>query len=159
MKKRPFLSVAAMFLLSSCAEMNRASILSSRPDLVASISQADGSLLNERHRAELLRLREAAGTRDEAWIWVEIARIYFKNQSYGRAILYAEESLKRDAGNVEATSIIAVSGLRVSAAAVDSLRHGHLQKAGAPADGRAVTEFLRSATENGTLVPRAPRMN
>ena len=151
--------LAAMFLLSSCADMNPASVVSSRPKLVESISREDVSLLSEEHRVELLRIQSAAVNRDDARIWTEVARIYFKNESYGKAIFYAEESLKRDPGNIEATSLIAVCGLRVAAAAVDSLRHGHLQKAGVPADERAVTEFLRSAIDNSSLVPRDYQKN
>jgi Tfp pilus assembly protein PilF len=54
--------------------------------------------------------------------WLKRAQIHFEARQYGPAITQAHEALQRDVGDVTAQSILAVSGLRVSAAALEQLR-------------------------------------
>jgi hypothetical protein len=103
--------------------------------------------------AALRRLKEAVSTRDDPESWAAVSRFYFENELYTKAIVYAEESLKRDPGNVEARSIVAVSGLRVSAAAIDRLRRNYVRETGTAPDERTVTKVLRSTLGEETLVP------
>lgn len=53
--------------------------------------------------------------------WLRKAQIHFEARQYGPAIAQAHEVLQRDVGDITAQSILAVSGLRVSAAALNQL--------------------------------------
>lgn len=159
MNTRPSVCLTAMLLLASCADTNHGNLLSSQSKEVQSVLRKDIALLNGQRRAELQQLKETVATRDDTKSWAAIARFYFENERYSKAIVYAEESLKRHPGNVEAGSIVAVSGLRVSAAAIDSLRRHRLQETGAATDERAVTEILRSTLKEEALVPPEARPN
>jgi hypothetical protein len=54
--------------------------------------------------------------------WLQLAEDYFRRADYGNAILAAQEVAQRDASNPMAQSVLAVSGLRVSAQALGELR-------------------------------------
>jgi hypothetical protein len=88
--------------------------------------------------------------------WVRLASEYFDSLDYGNAILAAQEVTQRDPQDATAHSILAVSGLRVSSAALSALR---AQQAGMPNDTRAeaqnLTRVLRETLGEQVLVPRA----
>ena len=54
--------------------------------------------------------------------WQKLAQDYFETRNYGQAILAAQEVLLRDPADNVSTSILAVSGLRVSAQGLSALR-------------------------------------
>ena len=54
--------------------------------------------------------------------WLKKAQIHFDARQYGLAITEAQEVLQRDVNDLTAKSILAVSGLRVSALALEQLR-------------------------------------
>ena len=54
--------------------------------------------------------------------WQKLAQDYFETRNYGQAILAAQEVLLRDPSDTVSTSILAVSGLRVSAQGLTALR-------------------------------------
>ena len=54
--------------------------------------------------------------------WLKLAEDYFEANNYGQAILASQEVLQRDPADSVATSVLAVSGLRVSASALSLLR-------------------------------------
>ncbi len=88
--------------------------------------------------------------------WSKLATDYFEALDYGNAILAAQEVTQRDPQDGTAHSILAVSGLRVSSAALSTLR---AQQAGVPSDTRTeaqnLTRMLRETLGEQVLVPRA----
>lgn len=84
----------------------------------AARARAEGTRIKER---DLYRAAAAAyPTSKEPWL--KLAEGYFEESDYGNAILAAQEVLQRDSNDNVATSMLAVSGLRVSTAALKSLR-------------------------------------
>ena len=87
--------------------------------------------------------------------WVKLAESYFEAQDYGNAILAAQEVLQRDAADQMASGVLAVSGLRVSTQALQSLRG---QNNSLPADTRSQAEglarTLREVLGEPVLVPK-----
>ncbi len=55
--------------------------------------------------------------------WSRLSESYFEASDYGNAILAAQEVLQRDAEDLVAASVLAVSGLRVSTQALSALRN------------------------------------
>ncbi|GHA82263.1 hypothetical protein [Cognatilysobacter bugurensis] len=56
--------------------------------------------------------------------WVRSAQLQFDAGNYGRAIVAAEEVLKRDPADLVADSVVTVSGLRVAAESLKRLQGG-----------------------------------
>lgn len=82
-----------------------------------------------RAHAEGTRIKERAIYRSAAAAyptskepWLKLAEGYFEESDYGNAILAAQEVLQRDSNDNVATSLLAVSGLRVSTSALKALR-------------------------------------
>ncbi|MBK1714336.1 tetratricopeptide repeat protein [Rubrivivax gelatinosus] len=88
--------------------------------------------------------------------WSRLAESYFEEGDYGNAILAAQEVLQRDAADPMATSVLAVSGLRVSTQALSALR---TQNSKLPNDSRlqaeGLTKTLRELLGEPVLVPPA----
>ncbi|MFD0739818.1 tetratricopeptide repeat protein [Lysobacter koreensis] len=63
---------------------------------------------------------QADPTRKEPW--VRTAQLQFDAGNYGRAIVAAEEVLKRDPGDLVADSVLTVGGLRVASQSLQRLR-------------------------------------
>lgn len=86
--------------------------------------------------------------------WSRLAESYFEEGDYGNAILAAQEVLQRDAADPIATSVLAVSGLRVSTQALSALR---AQNNKLPNDSRlqaeGLTKTLRELLGETVLVP------
>ncbi len=108
----------------------------------------------ERSRQVLRDAAKAYPTSKEPW--GKLASDYFEALDYGNAILAAQEVTQRDPQDGTAHSILAVSGLRVSSAALATLR---AQQAGMPSDTRTeaqnLTRMLRETLGEQVLVPRA----
>lgn len=87
--------------------------------------------------------------------WMRLAESYFEAADYGNAILAAQEVLQRDAADAVATSVVAVSGLRVSTQALSTLRS---QNSTLPGDSRTqaegLTRTLRELLGENVLVPQ-----
>lgn len=88
--------------------------------------------------------------------WQKLAQDHFESKNYGQAILAAQEVLQRDPANNVATSILAVSGLRVAAAGLTGMR---LQQSRLNSDTRTEAEDivrkLRDLLGEAVLVPAA----
>jgi hypothetical protein len=88
--------------------------------------------------------------------WLKLAEDYFESANYGQAILAAQEVTQRDPQDSVATSVLAVSGLRVSAAALGSMRtHNSQLTGGNRSEAQALTKTLRDALGETELVPQA----
>jgi tetratricopeptide (TPR) repeat protein len=85
--------------------------------------------------------------------WLKKAQIHFDAHQYGLAIVDAQEVLQRDANDLTAKSILAVSGLRVSASALDDLRKINEVKGSARAEAESVATLIREVLGEPVLVP------
>lgn len=90
-------------------------------------------------------------TRKEPWL--KLADSYFEAGDYGNAILAAQEVLQRDANDNHATSLLAVSGLRVSTSALSSLRQQNNLGADTRTQAEGVVRTLRDVLGENALVP------
>lgn len=114
-------------------------------------ARQEGSRIKERET-----YRAAAAnypTRKEPWL--KLAESYFESADYGNAILAAQEVVQRDAADNVANGMLAVSGLRVSTAALGTLRQ---QKTTLSSDTRGqaeeIVKSLRSVLGEPILVPK-----
>jgi tetratricopeptide (TPR) repeat protein len=120
------------------------------------MQRAETSAKAKRLEASRLEYREAARSYPTSALpWSKLAEDYFEKGDHGNAILAAQEVVEREPQNVVAQSVLAVSGLRVSNAALTSLR---AQQSGVPSStreqARELTRTLREALGEYALVPR-----
>jgi Tfp pilus assembly protein PilF len=85
--------------------------------------------------------------------WLKKAQIHFDARQYGQAITEAQEVLQRDVNDLTAKSILAVSGLRVSAAALEQLRKVNEVNGSARSEAEAVAKLIHEALGEPILVP------
>lgn len=85
--------------------------------------------------------------------WLKKAQIHFDARQYGLAITEAQEVLQRDVNDLTAKSILAVSGLRVSALALEQLRKANEVNGSARSEAESVAKLIREALGEPILVP------
>lgn len=146
--------VSAVALLGACSSTPtavKAAIAPSYNDLMASAEEA--------HRkggvVEAMGLYEKAAKADPAkkQPWARIAQAQFDARNYGSAITAAQEVLQRDTGDVMAKSIMAVSGLRVSANALDQLRLANAVGGSTREEAQVLARIMREALGEAILPP------
>lgn len=87
--------------------------------------------------------------------WLKLAEDYFEASNYGQAILAAQEVIQRDPDDSLATGVLAVSGLRVSAAALSTLRkQKSTLNGGTRTEAENLARLLRELLGEPVLVPR-----
>jgi tetratricopeptide (TPR) repeat protein len=88
--------------------------------------------------------------------WLKLAEDYFEATNYGQAILASQEVLQRDPTDSVATSVLAVSGLRVSASALSMLRQQQRTlNGGTRTEAEDLAKVLRELLGEPVLVPSA----
>lgn len=87
--------------------------------------------------------------------WLKKAQMHFDARQYGPAITAAQEALQRDVNDLTAKSILAVSGLRVSAQALEQLRKTNEVTGSARSEAESVAKIIREALGEPILVPVA----
>lgn len=100
-----------------------------------------------------VRAAEANPTHKEPWF--SLARIDFDQQSYGKAIVNAQEVLQRDPSDVDAENILTVAGLRVAIDALGRLRGEVDQQGPAHAEAVKLAAKMRETLGQDVLVPPA----
>lgn len=88
--------------------------------------------------------------------WLKKAQIHFDARQYGQAITEAQEVLQRDVNDLTAKSILAVSGLRVSALALEQLRKANEVNGSTRSEAESVAKLIREALGEPILVPPQP---
>lgn len=88
--------------------------------------------------------------------WLKKAQIHFDARQYGQAITEAQEVLQRDVNDLTAKSILAVSGLRVSALALEQLRKANEVNGSTRSEAESVAKLIREALGEPILVPPVP---
>ena len=85
--------------------------------------------------------------------WLRSAQLHFDAMNYGAAIVAAQEVLQRDTSDITARSILAVSGLRVSAAALAHLRQANSVSGSTRSEAEGLARTIREALGEPVLVP------
>lgn len=85
--------------------------------------------------------------------WLRSAQVHFDAMNYGAAIVAAQEVLQRDTSDITARSILAVSGLRVSAAALAHLRQANSVPGSTRTEAEGLARTIRDALGEPVLVP------
>lgn len=85
--------------------------------------------------------------------WLKKAQIHFEARQYGLAITEAQEVLQRDVNDLTAKSIVAVSGLRVSAEALEQLRKANEVTGSTRSEAESVARIIREALGEPILPP------
>jgi hypothetical protein len=88
--------------------------------------------------------------------WVRIAQAQFDARNYGAAITASQEVLLRDTSDVTAKSIMAVSGLRVSAYALDQLRMANAVGGSTREEAQSLARIMRDSLGESILPPAVP---
>lgn len=83
--------------------------------------------------------------------WARIAQAQFDARNYGSAITAAQEVLQRDTTDVTAKSIMAVSGLRVSANALEQLRAANALGGSTREEAQTLARIMRDALGESIL--------
>ncbi|MEO8155573.1 MAG: hypothetical protein ABI605_21100 [Rhizobacter sp.] len=83
--------------------------------------------------------------------WSHIAQAQFDARNYGSAITAAQEVLQRDTADVTAKSIMAVSGLRVSANALEQLRVANALGGSTREEAQTLARIMRDALGESIL--------
>ncbi len=158
--QRPLLAFAfagSLVFLSACVSTPspvNAVLAPSYADLMASAEEA--------HRkggvVEAMGFYEKAAKADPSkkQPWVRIAQAQFDARNYGSAITASQEVLLRDTSDVTAKSIMAVSGLRVSAYALDQLRMANAVGGNTREEAQALARIMRDSLGESILPPAAP---
>ena len=88
--------------------------------------------------------------------WQKLAQDHFESRNYGQAILAAQEVQLRDPADNVATSILAVSGLRVAAAGLTGMRQQQNRLNGdTRTEAEDIVRKLRELLGEPVLVPAA----
>ena len=147
-----FMGVCAAFVvtLQGCASMGskdpeaQKKLVQERLD--ESLSAADKAQ-KQGQTDQALQLLEEATRIDPAakQPWLRKAQIHFEARQYGPAITQAHEALQRDVNDLTAQSILAVSGLRVSASALDQLRKANEVTGSTRSEAESVARVIHQA--------------
>lgn len=88
--------------------------------------------------------------------WLRLAQSHFDARNYGPAIMAAQEVQLRDNTDVTAKTIIAASGLRVAARALEQLRAANVQVVNTLEEARSLSRTMRDVLGE-PLLPTLPQ--
>lgn len=155
----PVVMAVVVALLAGCASTDKLSDAglpgsAAQPPLEGFLQQAQAASQQGLHDKSRRTLREAAMAYPAAKEpWLRLAEDYFRQGDYGNAILAAQEVTQRDARHPLAQSVLAVSGLRVSAQALGELRERSSFEVGSRDEAVELTKQMRTHLGEPVLVP------
>lgn len=152
-------ALLVLLVLSGCALQPQAQapvpLESTVPPLEQFMSDAARARQEGSRTTERDTYRKAAQAYPTSKVpWLRLAEGYFEAADYGNAILAAQEVLQRDASDRVATSLLAVSGMRVSTSALAALRDGQDLNADTRRQAEEVVKSLREVLGEPVLVPK-----
>ena len=154
-----FLSVIALVALTACSSMQSPSVAPAQaaPAIVSMdewMARGDAAVQEGDHTKARDAWRAAAKDYPTAkQPWLKLSEDYFNAADYGNAVLAAQEALQRDPHDRLANSVLAVSGLRLTAGSLAALRDDGAYAVGSRDEAVAVTHSLREALGEPVLVP------
>lgn len=150
---------SAALVLSGCASTPppAAPVAAPAVQSLAQVMQEAGKAASEgsKQRSRELYLSGAKAYPASKEPWLKLAEDYFEASNYGQAILAAQEVIQRDPDDSLATGVLAVSGLRVSASALSTLRKQQTAlNGGTRTEAESLARLLRDLLGEPVLVPR-----
>lgn len=144
--------VGAVVILGACSSAPKELKVFSPPsyaDLMASADDAQqkGGIVESMGFLE----RAAKADPSKKQPWLRMAQAQFDARNYGAAITAAQEVLQRDNTDVTAKSIMAASGLRVSASALNQLRQANALGGSTREEAQALARTMREALGESIL--------
>jgi len=155
-------AVCAVLLFAGCSTKptssgDEAKELSSKADPLSeymSRAQAAEAAEGGRERARLI-YRDAAKTYPtDKRPWLRLAQSYFDTADYGNAVLAAQEVVQRDPTDNVSQGLLAVSGLRISTAALSALRSQNNLTTSTRTEAEDMARNLRAVLGETVLVPK-----
>ncbi|MRW89093.1 hypothetical protein GJ699_03755 [Duganella sp. FT80W] len=147
---------ASLLLLSACAT-DGATVRSERPQPVTlerALADADAALAaGHNDKAHSILKAAAADYPADKTPWLHMAQIKFDRASYGEAIMNALEALQRDPNDKLGSSIVAVSGLRLSTKALADLSQQNNLSGSLRTEAQELAKLLRTTLVEDVLVP------
>ena len=154
-----YLSVLALAALTACSSMQSPSTAPAQPapaivSMDEWMARGDAAVQEGDHTKARDAWRAAAKDYPTAkQPWLKLSEDYFNGADYGNAVLAAQEALQRDPHDRLANSVLAVSGLRLTAGSLAALRDDGAYAVGSRDEAVAVTHSLREALGEPVLVP------
>ena len=154
-----FLSALALAALAACSTVPSPSVAPAQaaPAVVSMdewMARGDAAIQEGDHTKARDAWRSAARDYPTAkQPWLKLSEDYFNAADYGNAVLAAQEALQRDPRDRLANSVLAVSGLRLTAGSLAALRDDGAYAVGSRDEAVAVTHSLREALGEPVLVP------
>ncbi|MDX9843000.1 MAG: hypothetical protein RBT42_04525 [Aquabacterium sp.] len=153
--------ISLLSTLTACSSMQKQDTESAqkalREKVDARVTAADEALKQGQSQQAFEQLDQAIKLDPSAkQPWVRKAQIHFEARQYGHAINDAQEVLQRDVNDLTAQSILAVSGLRVSAEALSHLRKVNEVKGSTRNEAESVAKLIREALGEPILVAPQP---
>lgn len=156
------LLVTALFGLAACSSSPKqpdgeAKELASKSEPLAefmSRAQAAERLEGGRERARLIYRDAAKAYPTDTRPWARLAQSYFDAADYGNAVLAAQEVVQRDPSDSAAQGLLAVSGLRISTAALSALRGQNSLNTSTRSEAEDMARNLRAILGETVLVPK-----
>ncbi len=117
-------------------------------------AQAAEGLEGGRERARLIYRDAAKAYPTDKRPWSRLAQSYFDAADYGNAVLAAQEVVQRDPADSTAQGLLAVSGLRISTAALSALRGQNGLNTSTRSEAEDMARNLRAILGETVLVPK-----
>ena len=159
MRSGTALMVAGMALaLAGCAQPPTASTPAPAIEPLAQymVRANEANVQGSKDQARALYYTAAKSYPTSKEPWQKLAQDYFESRNYGQAILAAQEVLLRDPADTVSTSILAVSGLRVSAQGLTALRQQQRRLSGdTRTEAEDIARTLRELLGEPLLAPSA----
>jgi tetratricopeptide (TPR) repeat protein len=148
-------AVVCAVLLAACATADQPPPAKPVASLAAMLTEAETTQKAGQNGRALMLLKQAAETYPaEKMPWLRMAQLRYETNSYGEAILSAQEVLERDPDDAVANSIVAVSGLRLASRALADLAQRNNLNGTVKSEAHDLAKLLKDALGEVTLVPR-----
>jgi tetratricopeptide (TPR) repeat protein len=151
---------AGLLLLSACAT-DGAMVRADRPNTVTlerALAEADAALASgQTSKAQAILKSASTNYPADKTPWLHMAQIQFDRASYGEAIINALEALQRDPNDKLGSSIVAVSGLRLSTKALADLSQQNNLSGSLRSEAQDLAKLLRTSLGEEVLVPSTAR--
>ena len=156
------LVVCAVALFAGCSSKparnsDQAKELATKPEPMAefmSRAQAVEASDGGRERSRLIYREAAKAYPTDKRPWLRLAQSYFDAADYGNAVLAAQEVVQREPSDTTAQGLLAVSGLRISTAALSALRKQNNLTASTRTEAEDMARNLRAILGESVLVPK-----
>jgi hypothetical protein len=151
MTHRLLFCLACLALLTAC---QGGPAPAAAPPIEAALNDADAALrAGQRERAiDILAVAARAHPADKTPL-LRIAQMRFDEGDYGSAIVHANAALRREPDNLLASSIVAVSGLRVASKALGELARRNNLTGNVRNEAEDLAKLLRASLGEEILVP------